>query len=274
MEMGGSKPHAFYHDIESIFYVLTWICQTQEGPNNPPHLEKAKDMHIRCWYDSIGGDVEMANMLKEVMMEVPSSFRRKILDYLPDYFKPLAPLFRKLRRIIFPIPDPNEDDEPLDYTEEELEKFAPERLKKEVNQKLKDMNEIIEVLGTWVDKLQQDTSISNVIPREAMIDDRSHAKNVKGGIPDKLQLSERASIDEITTLSNPEDEAPDLCKTPAMISNSKSVLSGSPETLDTRATMTLTGEQALSDIPLNEAGVGAVSHGEWGNLCLMRNCGW
>lgn len=105
-----SKPHGYYHDLESLFYVLIWICITQKEPNGLARTESEfnfKKSPLWDWYNLNDNDDETEPSLMQIgsaklgQMGLEWAFTRRIISSLPDYFKPLSKLLLALRSIFF-----------------------------------------------------------------------------------------------------------------------------------------------------------------------------
>lgn len=95
-------PHRVVHDLESVFYVLLFICTHLEGPNNtvgnPPLYEQTHPSPMRHWFAAPGlivlGDVKSSHMFL--------FFEERILPHISPYFQPLVPYIRKLWSVLHP----------------------------------------------------------------------------------------------------------------------------------------------------------------------------
>ncbi|KAL5498631.1 hypothetical protein ACEPAH_1986 [Sanghuangporus vaninii] len=101
-------PYKFYFDLESLFYVLVWICLTEDGP-------RSKDCHPESKFKFAGsvldgwdasnnmtsGSAYWLSRRKFSTMYYCKYFQEDILDLLPGYFKPIEVLLRELREILF-----------------------------------------------------------------------------------------------------------------------------------------------------------------------------
>ncbi|KAH8113475.1 hypothetical protein DFH11DRAFT_1598800 [Phellopilus nigrolimitatus] len=96
--------HAYYHDLESIFFVLCWICTILQGPN----YEKRKDFDfgqatISGW---VGPDPENPNYrrlrrYKETSVVEQDTFEKEVLGQFAPYFDDLHPCLSAMRLVLF-----------------------------------------------------------------------------------------------------------------------------------------------------------------------------
>ncbi|KAL5498643.1 hypothetical protein ACEPAH_1998 [Sanghuangporus vaninii] len=113
--------HKYYFDLESLFYVLVWICLTEDGPRREDHYPKSgyafqgSALDRWCGGDSIpkqDDNVVFENIgnIKRATMENAMVFHRSILSHLPEYFKPIRTLLKDLRKLLFRPALDDEDD--------------------------------------------------------------------------------------------------------------------------------------------------------------------
>lgn len=77
------------HDLESLFYVLLWICSNYSRPNNAVRDDaKHKHMPIMLWVDTVLALNQISNMKAGHIMS-DEHFSKWILDYYPPYFEDL-----------------------------------------------------------------------------------------------------------------------------------------------------------------------------------------
>ncbi|KAH8109275.1 hypothetical protein DFH11DRAFT_1479433, partial [Phellopilus nigrolimitatus] len=127
-------PHAYYHDLESVFYVLCWLCIVLEGPYNKKRdsdnfdfegseITKWSGLHIpNASLDHIWSS-------KQGVMKDPISFKSLIVDNFAPYFADLGPCLRSIRGILFPIPgsDPETLEKVLNMVDDEMKKPPKDR---------------------------------------------------------------------------------------------------------------------------------------------------
>ena len=97
------KNHSFMHDLESFFWVLFWICVHYDGPD--------KDIgatEFECWnYES---DQKLAE-LKLGLVSRERHFLNRITNAFTPYYQPLVPHVNRLRRVVFPMNNPWENED-------------------------------------------------------------------------------------------------------------------------------------------------------------------
>ncbi|KAL6690661.1 serine/threonine-protein kinase Sgk2 [Trichoderma pleuroticola] len=88
------EPHCFMHDLESIFWVLFWVCVNHDGPDrsvkkNPfDHWNYARD------YDLAGS--------KLAVITDSFVFRKRAGECFTPFYEPLIPMMDRLRDVVFP----------------------------------------------------------------------------------------------------------------------------------------------------------------------------
>ncbi|KAH8112595.1 hypothetical protein DFH11DRAFT_1511603 [Phellopilus nigrolimitatus] len=96
--------HAYYHDLESILYVLCWICTAQEGPNN---LRRSRDFifkesAIAQWAGYGKNDPTMQDIrnAKQSMVAKAENFDKYIVSQFAPYFQPLHKCIKDMRTLL------------------------------------------------------------------------------------------------------------------------------------------------------------------------------
>lgn len=88
------EKHSFWHDLESFFWVLFWICIHYNGPN-----EEVGPTDFDCWnYDD---DQKLANSKKGIVDD-ESDFEGTVNKYFTPFYEPLIPWVKALLRVVFP----------------------------------------------------------------------------------------------------------------------------------------------------------------------------
>jgi hypothetical protein len=92
------------HDLESLFYVLLWICSNYCGPNNAVREDaKRKDMPIMMWVDTILS-LDQISDTKAGHISSDEYFTKRILDHYAPYFEDLKACSNELR-CLFTVSD-------------------------------------------------------------------------------------------------------------------------------------------------------------------------
>ena len=105
-------PHEFHFDLESLFYVLVWICLREDGPRwegrYPSSNYVMKGSILQKWCGGPGipegpneDAYETAGLLKKACVTDSTEFENRILGRLPKYFEPIRDLLIELRSILF-----------------------------------------------------------------------------------------------------------------------------------------------------------------------------
>ena len=93
--------HQLKHDLESIIYVLVWICVLYLNPKSPEHQPlKAHNTCLRMWTScKMCADIEVLWSMKmgELVTQVP-------LQHFTPYFQGLVPYMDRLYAFLTSIP--------------------------------------------------------------------------------------------------------------------------------------------------------------------------
>ena len=101
--------HGAHHDIESLFYVLIWICTTQSGPNGKARKFEFKKTELYVW--NAGGKLEEGlrniwDAKSNVVASSQDSFQGLVLDRMDPYFNPIKDCIVELKDVLFRTPMP------------------------------------------------------------------------------------------------------------------------------------------------------------------------
>ncbi|THH03735.1 hypothetical protein EW145_g6048 [Phellinidium pouzarii] len=103
-ENDNNVPQAYYHDLESVFYVLCWICTTQEGPNStrrsPDFNFSGSDVAKWAGYGRDAPDIELIRRAKEATVHDALNFEARVLRKFAPYFKPLHSCLNLIRAVL------------------------------------------------------------------------------------------------------------------------------------------------------------------------------
>jgi hypothetical protein len=105
------KDHKPEHDLESLFYVLVWICSLYTGPGKPREgLDKLSHelLPVLDWADSQRSFQQIADLKKGHVLQ-SEDFQERVLQYYSEYFRPLKQCCENLRQLFFPSRDPAVD---------------------------------------------------------------------------------------------------------------------------------------------------------------------
>lgn len=125
--------HESKHDLESVFYVLIWLCVIYDGPNDSER--KGFSVHhteLRNWLE--GDNAKSIGRQKYTMMMNPNSFKLELLPLFSPYFDDLKPCVSALREAIILSVTPITHDAMIDILREaydslpEVEDVAPKNV--------------------------------------------------------------------------------------------------------------------------------------------------
>ncbi|KAH8114691.1 hypothetical protein DFH11DRAFT_180194 [Phellopilus nigrolimitatus] len=113
MLTGRIQEYCYYHDLESLLYVLIWVCTTQAGPHDAPRAATDctfKETGIAIWCAMAPGQVDpydatamnTVGLAKSGMMKEEDHFEINIISRVHRYFEPIFQLMREWRGILYP----------------------------------------------------------------------------------------------------------------------------------------------------------------------------
>jgi hypothetical protein len=93
--------HELRHDLESILYVILWICTSMEGPGIERRVADPlfMDLPLRAWFNS---DADMLNLGYIKLGHIVDA-ERAILGNFPPFWDSFKPFVRELLKAFFPI---------------------------------------------------------------------------------------------------------------------------------------------------------------------------
>ena len=92
--------HKYYHDLESLFYVLCYICCVCSGPNGRARANFDIDQSaLKVWFGAGAKNTETVGKLKECIVLLKFE---EVLETFDVYFAPLKNYVRMLHRIATP----------------------------------------------------------------------------------------------------------------------------------------------------------------------------
>ncbi len=99
-----SDVHRLHHDLESLLYVIIWVCTIQSGPAGAKRQFEYAKTELYGWNAGDGVQITMRNIwdAKSNVMTNRQFFERLVLSNFDDYFAPMASFVEQLREIIFP----------------------------------------------------------------------------------------------------------------------------------------------------------------------------
>jgi hypothetical protein len=98
------EDHSFMHDLESFFWVLFWVCIHYSGPNERARVVQRFDK----WNYA---DTEELAELKSGLVGNERHFLNRITQSFTLYYQPMVQWVNKLRRLVFPMGKPWEQED-------------------------------------------------------------------------------------------------------------------------------------------------------------------
>jgi hypothetical protein len=96
------EKHSFRHDLESFFWVLFWICVHYNGPG-----KSVGTTEFECW--NYENTTKLAD-LKSGLVAREQHFLNRITETFTPYYRSLVPWVNRLRKAVFPMDKPWEED--------------------------------------------------------------------------------------------------------------------------------------------------------------------
>lgn len=99
---GDKRPHRATHDLESLFYVLIWVCTMYEGPNNQERSFKKNLLPpLSSWGEPQFGGAPGNGDIKFGQCGQFEFFEQRILKFFAPYFHDLKQCCIDLRDLFF-----------------------------------------------------------------------------------------------------------------------------------------------------------------------------
>jgi hypothetical protein len=93
--------HQLQHDLESVLYVILWICTSMEAPGIERRVADPRfmDVPLRMWFDK---DADIQNLGYLKLGHIVDA-ERAILQNFPPFWNSFKPFVRQLLKAFFPI---------------------------------------------------------------------------------------------------------------------------------------------------------------------------
>ncbi len=105
LHAGTKFSHDYHHDLESLFYVICWICTMYSGPNGKMRKESEyKSSNVASWNvrDFSDESLKVAARAKRGFTKIMEDFRTEITDDFHPYFTPIFECMCEIRFCLFP----------------------------------------------------------------------------------------------------------------------------------------------------------------------------
>ena len=89
------EKHSAWHDFESFFWLLFWVCIHYNGPNEESNVVE----RFERW--NFIGTIDLAEHKKGTVGD-EGDFLRTAEDNFSLYYQPLVPWVNRLRKVVFP----------------------------------------------------------------------------------------------------------------------------------------------------------------------------
>ena len=132
LQAGAKTPHRSTHDLESIFYVLVWICTMYTGPWDQERVfRRLEHTPLLSWCQHSTGGLSEIGDVKLGHCSTQEPFIDRILNNFTPYFDDLKPCCLQLRELFFASPRADvKHDEMRDILQKALNELNPELLPK------------------------------------------------------------------------------------------------------------------------------------------------
>ena len=102
---GAKVPQCITHDLESLFYVLIWICTMYKEPwNHERVFHKEEHLPLFSWYDNTSGRLDINADTKSRHCGTLATFTMRILNHFAPYFDDLKECCLGLWSLFFSEP--------------------------------------------------------------------------------------------------------------------------------------------------------------------------
>jgi hypothetical protein len=119
---GETSGHGSHHDLESMFYVLVWICVFYRGPNNSPRF-RPLDEKTAGWTGISDVTMTLVAMAKTAVFTISNGFDKYIKANAATYFNDLIPCLQELRPIFFDDASPATHEQMIEILERHRNKL-------------------------------------------------------------------------------------------------------------------------------------------------------
>ncbi|KLO05872.1 hypothetical protein SCHPADRAFT_946555 [Schizopora paradoxa] len=110
----GTYAHDYQHDLESLFYVICWICTVHSGPNGKCRsVEEIVKSNIYSWnvHDFSEKNLKQIARTKSALTKIKETFRTSIEEDFHPYFAPIFDCLCDMRDCLFPTKMDEDDHE-------------------------------------------------------------------------------------------------------------------------------------------------------------------
>ena len=98
----GNFEHEYHHDLESLFYVLCYICSACAGPGKDGKKVDISEKPIAGWFGKEGDKFGDIGGRKILTVESDEAFQDSILSNLQPAFNQLKPCLEGFRKLVIP----------------------------------------------------------------------------------------------------------------------------------------------------------------------------
>lgn len=99
--------HTFSHDLESLIYVLVWICVLYESPNEIRKDKTIEQTFLKQW--ALAKTITDIQLLRDQKLGQLSVSSKTVLAEVTPYFEPLKPTITRLYKLIRRSLDPDDE---------------------------------------------------------------------------------------------------------------------------------------------------------------------
>lgn len=95
--------HTFSHDLESLIYVLVWVCIVYQAPNEIRRDKTVEQTCLKQW--ALAKTINDIQALHD--QKLGQLFSRTVLDHFTPYFEPMKPFVARLYKLLQFSRDPD-----------------------------------------------------------------------------------------------------------------------------------------------------------------------
>jgi len=102
----------YFHDLESLFYVLCWTCTVQARPNGQKRPKSDFDYMtiVHKWLGKGDSDFSTLGNVKQNNVIIETNFLTTVIKGMHPYFSSFSDVLKKMRKLLFTHENCKDDD--------------------------------------------------------------------------------------------------------------------------------------------------------------------